>query len=609
MVLAFWSGVRILWRCVRDAHLPCTGDHDTGRPVPLRRRARFLTGVLSAAFLASGLVAADLPAPGDIAKITVTGSVTDRHKEAVGDCRITALVDGTPVTPPPGGFVSGFDGRYRLDFELPSAQAARARVSLVFERTTYRPLGPVEVPGLHRQLGPAAMYVAHLDVALERARSAAFWAALVALLAVYVLIAAEVMHRTLAAFLGAGVLLVLSYTAGHVSPDWVVITFPDAMRAIDWNVIFLLFGMMIIVGILKETGLFQWLAFKSFQVARGKVYVLSVIMMFVTGISSAFLDNVTTMLLLTPVAIEICVILNLHPFSLLLPLVLASNFGGTATLIGDPPNIMIGSFAGLTFNDFVLKLTPVVVIVMVAQALMSKLWYRKEYRAAQLGETDLQRMFVSMEARYSITDRKLMWLGLGVLGVVIGMFILHGALHMEVAVAALVGAAALLAISRKDLVHILEKDVEWSSLVFFMMLFIVVGAAARVGILQVVADWVLGVSAGNLVVAILVIAWVSALLSAVIDNIPFTATMLPIVAYMTKNLPGAENMVLFWALSLGACFGGNGTIVGASANIVTAGLLEKAGYPVSFRAFLKVGMPSMLMSMVISSVYLLVVLK
>lgn len=546
---------------------------------------------------------------GASAKITVTGAVTDRHKEAVGDCRITALVDGTPVPAPSGGFHSGLDGAYRLDFELPSAQAARARVSLVFERTTFRRLGPVDVPGLHRQSGPAAAYVAHLDVALDRTRSAAFWAALVALLAIYVLIAAEVMHRTLAAFLGASVVLVLSYTAGHVSPDWVIITFPDAMRAIDWNVIFLLFGMMIIVGVLKDTGLFQWLAFKSFQVARGKVYVLSVIMMFVTATVSAFLDNVTTMLLLTPVAIEICVILKLHPFSLLLPLVFASNFGGTATLIGDPPNIMIGSFAGLTFNDFVVKLTPVVIIVMVAQAVMSKFWYRKEHRAAQLEETELQRMYVSMEARYSITDRKLMWLGLGVLGVVIGMFILHGALHMEVSVAALIGAAALLAISRKDLVKILEKDVEWSSLVFFMMLFIVVGAAAKAGILQVVADFVLGVSAGNLVVAILVIAWVSAFLSAVIDNIPFTATMLPVVAYMTKNLPGAESMVLFWALSLGACFGGNGTLVGASANIVTAGLLEKAGYPISFRAFLKVGMPFMLMSMIISSIYLLLVLK
>ncbi len=561
-----------------------------------------------------GVAANDVTPPasqagGASAKITLIGAVNDRHKEAVAGCRITALVDGTPVTSSPGGFLSGFDGSYRLDFELPAAQAARARVTLVFERTTYRRLGPVEVPGLHRQPGPAAAYVAHLDVALDRTWSAAFWVALVALLAVYVLIAAEVMHRTLAAFLGASVLLVLSYTAGHVSPDWVVITFPDAMRAIDWNVIFLLFGMMIIVGILKDTGLFQWLAFKSFEVARGKVYVLSVIMMFVTAIVSAFLDNVTTMLLLTPVAIEICVILKLHPFSLLLPLVFASNFGGTATLIGDPPNIMIGSFAGLTFNDFVAKLTPVVIIVMVAQALMTKLWYRKEYRAAQLDETELQRMFVSMEARYSITDRKLMWQGLGVLAMVIGMFILHGALHMEVSVAALVGAAVLLAISKKDLVHILEKDVEWSSLVFFMMLFIVVGAAARAGILQVVADFVLGVSAGNLVVAILVIAWVSAILSAAIDNIPFTATMLPIVAYMTRNLPGAENMVLFWALSLGACFGGNGTLVGASANIVTAGLLEKAGYPVSFRAFLKVGMPFMLMSMIISSIYLLLVLK
>ncbi|MBI5480000.1 MAG: ArsB/NhaD family transporter [Deltaproteobacteria bacterium] len=590
---------------------------------PAPARSRYVAGglvLLALAALLHGRVgratASPAPAPASpaaapvaFAKVTVSGAVNDRHREAVGDCRITVLVDGTPVKAPPGGFRSGEGGGYRLDFELPLAQAERGRVALVFERTTFRRLGPVEVPGLHRQPGPAAAYVAHLDVALDRARSAAFWVALLVLIAIYVLIAAEVMHRTLAALLGASVVLVLTYTVGHFDPDWVVITFPDAMRAIDWNVIFLLFGMMIIVGILKHTGLFQWLAFKSFQVARGKVYVLSVIMMFVTAITSAFLDNVTTMLLLTPVAIEICVILKLHPFSLLLPLVLASNFGGTATLIGDPPNIMIGSFAGLTFNDFAVKLTPVVLIVMVAQALMSKLWYRKEYRAAQLDETALQRLFVSMETRYSITDRKLMWLGLGVLGVVIGMFILHGALHMEVSVAALLGAAALLCISGKDLMHILEKDVEWSSLVFFMMLFIVVGAAAKTGLLQVVADWVLKVSGGDLVVAILVIAWVSAILSAVIDNIPFTATMLPIVAYMTKNLPGAESMVLFWALSLGACFGGNGTLVGASANIVTAGLLEKAGYPVSFRTFLKVGMPFMLMSMIIASIYLLLVLK
>jgi Na+/H+ antiporter NhaD/arsenite permease-like protein len=570
----------------------------------------------------------------DKAKVILSGTVKDSHGEAVSDCGISALVNGKPYEAPSaghghggGGWTSSSDGSFVLELNLPKETAAASNVALSFKKSSFKGL-VAGVPALH--LGESGEYLGHVQATLGRHMGPAFWIALIILIAIYALIAFEFMHRTLAALLGAGLVLTISYTFGTFNPDYFLISYDRAIGSIDWNVIFLLFGMMIIVGILKETGLFQWLAYRSFKLAKGRVYVLAGIMMFVTGIVSAFLDNVTTMLLLTPVLIEICFILKLHPFTMLMPCVLASNFGGTATLIGDPPNIMIGSYAGLTFNDFVIALTPCVLVVMAVQVFMTRFFYGKDYAAAEITDGPvvaakdlaatagrvtkgkplsrderLQHMYMEMSVKYSITNAKLLKMGLIVLAFVIGLFIMHGTFHMEVSIAALIGAAVLLVISKMDIVHLMEKDVEWSTLVFFMMLFIVVGAAEGVGLLQIVADWIFKVSAGNLIVAILMIAWVSAFLSAIIDNIPFTATMLPIVAYLTKTMPGAENMVLFWALALGACFGGNGTIVGASANIVTAGLLEKAGYPVKFGYFIKIGMPVMIMSMIISSFWLI----
>jgi Na+/H+ antiporter NhaD/arsenite permease-like protein len=574
----------------------------------------------------------------DMAKVIVSGTVRDGHQEPVPDADIEVNLNGQPFVPHGeghghgAGWKSSSDGSFAVEFELPRAQAAQAQVQLAFSKPSYKTIEGVQVPGLFQQPGDTTDLFGHVQATMQRHIGPAFWIALIILVGIYVLIAFEFMHRTLAALLGAALVLTVSYTFGTFNADYFVITYDKAIGSIDWNVIFLLFGMMIIVGILKETGLFQWLAYKAFKMAKGKVYVLAGIMMFVTGIVSAFLDNVTTMLLLTPVLIEICMILKLHPFTMLMPCVLASNFGGTATLIGDPPNIMIGSYAGLTFNDFVVALTPCVLVVMAVQVFMTKFWYGKDYAAAEITdghhvaakdltttagrtaaspgkamnrEQRLQQMYVEMQVKYAITNAKLLKIGLIVLAFVIGLFIAHGALHMEVSIAALIGAAILLLLSKMDIVHLLEKDVEWSTLVFFMMLFVIVGAAEGVGLLQIVADWIFKTSQGNLVVAILLIAWVSAFLSAIIDNIPFTATMLPIVAYLTKTMPGAENMVLFWALSLGACFGGNGTLVGASANIVTAGLLEKAGYPVKFRYFMGYGMPVMIVSMIISSFWLI----
>ena len=446
--------------------------------------------------------------------------------------------------------------------------------------------------------------MASITVSLERYQGAAFWIALIVFAAVYILIAFEILHRTLAAFLGAMALLVITHTLGNFDDAYKILTYEQALRSVDWNVIFLLMGMMIIVGVLKPSGVFQWLAYKSFQVARGKIFLLSSVLCVVTAVLSAFLDNVTTMLLLTPVTMEIALVLGVSPFVFLLPEVVASNFGGTATLIGDPPNIMIGSYAGLTFNDFVINLTPVVIVVMITQILYNKMIYGRQYHEAKV--EDVPKMISFLKEKYPITDHRVLTVGGSVLLGVIVLFILHGVFHMEVSVAALFGAGMIILLNRMDIVELLEKEIEWPSLVFFIMLFIVVGGAEQAGILQAIADWILKVCQGNLTIAVLIILWVSGIASAIVDNIPFTATMLPITAFLGKTIPGAETGVLWWALALGACFGGNGTIIGASANVVTTGIAEKAGYKISFYQYLKEAAPITILSLVASSIFLLV---
>jgi Na+/H+ antiporter NhaD/arsenite permease-like protein len=373
------------------------------------------------------------------------------------------------------------------------------------------------------------------------------------------------------------------------------------------NVIFLLMGMMIIVGILKHTGVFQWCAYKCYQAARGNVMILAVILMAFTAVASAFLDNVTTMLLLTPVSIEIALSLGISPLALLIPEILASNIGGTATLIGDPPNIMIGSYAALTFMDFVKNLAPVCVVVMVVLFGYTKLAYGKEFNKAKV--TDIQAFIAKLRQEYQITDGTLLSVGLIIMAMVVAMFLTHGVLHMEVSIAALFGASLLFTyglITKKiDLLELIEKDIEWTTLLFFMFLFMLVGAVEETGLLDIVADWVLNLSHGNLTTSICLILWVSAIMSAFVDNIPFTATMLPIVGYLTQVIPGAESGVLWWALAFGACFGGNGTMIGASANVVTIGIAESAGHPMKFVGFMKVAFPFMIISVAIANVWLL----
>lgn len=541
--------------------------------------------------------------------LIVSGTVTNAHGKPVKEAALTFFVNGKEIRIEEEVTTSKA-GRYEAEIKLPRGTLPGGKLEIEVHKPSYRKSDRIAVERVLQEKTDEkgeASFLAHQSFALARAVTPAFWIATLVLVVVYALIAFELMHRTLAAFLGASSLLTITYTAGTFHPDYSILSFEDAMHAIDMNVIFLLMAMMIIVGVLKKTGVFQWMAYKSYQLARGNVFALSGILMAVTAVTSAFLDNVTTMLLIIPVTIEIALTLKINPITLLMPEVFASNVGGTATLIGDPPNIMIGSYAKLSFLDFVQNLSVICAVCLVFTIIFYAYWYKKEYLKARVD--DVQELIAHLREEYKITNGTLLLQGGIILGVTIFLFIIHGALHMEPSIAAMIGAAILMVISRVDIVEMLEHEIEWPTLVFFIMLFIVVAGAEETGLIQVIADWVKDMSKGSLVVAILMVLWVSAIASAIIDNIPFTATMLPIVAYLTTEIPGAQGGILWWALALGACLGGNGTMIGASANVVTVGMAERAGYHISFMQYARVVFVPTLVTIILCSAWLLMIGK
>jgi Na+/H+ antiporter NhaD/arsenite permease-like protein len=543
--------------------------------------------------------------PHDI--LVVSGTISNPQGKGIRTVILTFFANGEKVALSEE-VVTSPAGTYEAELWFPQGTLSGKKVELEAAKPSYKSSGPLVLEDIVREKTDSkgnTYYLAHKSFTLKRAISPAFWIATLVLFGVYALIAFEVMHRTLAAFLGAALILFVTYTAGAFRPDYVILTFEDAMRAIDLNVIFLLMAMMIIVGVMKKTGVFQWLAYKSYAVARGNVFALAAILMLITAVISSFLDNVTTMLLIIPVTIEIALTLGINPLTLLLPETFASNVGGTATLIGDPPNIMIGSYANLTFIDFLGNLVVICLIGLAVSAVYFIYWYKKEYVKARAG--NVQQVTQRLRDEYKITDKRLLAYCSIVLGITIFLFVIHGVLGMEPSIAAMTGAALLLVISRVDIVKMLEHEIEWPTLIFFMMLFIVVAAAEETGLIQIIADWVNEASRGSLALAVVIVIWVSALASAIIDNIPFTATMLPIVGYLSGVIPGAQSGVLWWALALGACLGGNGTMIGASANVVTVGMAERAGYHISFMEYLKVAFIPMIITVILCTVWLLVV--
>lgn len=412
--------------------------------------------------------------------------------------------------------------------------------------------------------------------------------AIVVFIAVILLIMTERVHQTAAALAGA-VTLVLTG----------VMTADKALSYIDFNTIGMLVGMMILVAIIRKSGMFEYIAVRSAKAVHGDPWKIMVAFVLITAVLSSILDNVTTVLLVGPMTIAIARMLDINPVPFLMTQILASNIGGTATLIGDPPNIMIGSAAGLSFTDFLANTGVCVIFVMLALLLMMRIFYKKQVES---GDIDTERV-MALDPDKSISDRALMNKGIAVIILTIIGFIFHDKIGVDSAVIALTAAAVMLLISHQDVDEAIS-GVEWTTIVFFMSLFVVVGGLTETGVIKSLSTLVINMTNGHPVVTMVVLLWVSAILSSFLDNIPFVATLIPLVLAMQSA--GMDVEPLWWAISLGACLGGNGTMIGASANVVLSDISTKHGYPITFQSYLKTGMPFMLVSVGISMVFLLV---
>lgn len=461
----------------------------------------------------------------------------------------------------------------------------------------------------------------HLEITVKEGMDKqAVYVGLGILLFVYALIITEVVHRTLAAALG-GLLAVVALNFYSVEDT---LSLKAVTTMIDWETIGLLLGMMVMVGVISHTGVFEWFAVQAYKKSGGEIWTLVVILCAVTAVLSAFLDNVTTMLLLTPVTIQIAKVLDIKPIPILISEVLFSNIGGAATMIGDPPNIMIGSAMspsaiagnkdaeiaalasdGVTFNDFIIEMAPGILLTIVPSFMLIRWLYKDEFS----GRRD--RDITELERQYAIKDMKGLKVSGTILCLVIVGFFLHPVVHIAVSWVALAGAVImLLATNPHELEEPLEH-VEWTTLLFFAGLFVLVHSLQYMGVIDYIGSFVeKGIESFSeeyrLAAAVVIILWVSAIASAFIDNIPYTATMIPIVLSLSVEL-NLDLGPLIWALAFGACLGGNGTLIGASANVVTAGLSEEAGYPISFNEFFKAGFPVMLLSTFIVTFYMVLV--
>lgn len=407
-------------------------------------------------------------------------------------------------------------------------------------------------------------------------------------LVTYAFIISEKLHRTIVAMSG-GILMVLF---GIVSQE-------QAIHHIDFNTLGLLIGMMILVTVTAQTGVFKYVAIRAAKAAKGKPIRILVYLSIITAVASAFLDNVTTVLLIVPVTFSIARQLQLNPIPFLISEIIASNAGGTATLIGDPPNIMIGSAVPeLDFMAFLVNLAPVIIIILAATVLCFVLIYRKQL----VTSPELSAKIMQLNERDEITDAVLLKKSLSVMALTIVGFMLHGALQLETATIALTGAFLLLLLTGEHYLEDAISKVEWNTIFFFIGLFVLVSGLVETGVIAKLAGEAINLTGGDPLHTSLLILWLSAIASAFVDNIPFVATMIPMIKEM--GALGITNLEpLWWSLALGACLGGNGTLIGASANVIVAGLASKEGYNISFVGFLKVAFPLMLLSIAISHLY------
>ena len=423
------------------------------------------------------------------------------------------------------------------------------------------------------------------------------WVSSILFIVTYAVIITEKINRAVVSLLGAGLMITMG-----------VLTQQAAVKGVDFNTLGLLTGMMVVVAITQRSGVFQFVAIWSAKKVEAKPWGIVVMLTVVTALFSALLDNVTTVLLIAPVTLLITDELDINPYPFLFAEILASNIGGTATLIGDPPNIMIGSAVGLTFNQFLFNLAPITVpILLITIGIIYLVWGR-----SMKASDEARQQVMEFNEKDAITDVTLLKQSLSVLGLVILGFVMAHPLHLEPASIAMFGAALLLLLSnlkndaeeQSENVHHTFGEVEWVTIFFFVGLFIVVAGIEEAGLLNILANYVVELTGGDMTITALAIVWASAIFSAIVDNIPFVATMIPMIESMAPTFGGAENLEpLWWSLALGACLGGNGSLIGASANLIVAGFAERAGHRIRFLPFMAMAFPIMLLSIVIASIY------
>jgi Na+/H+ antiporter NhaD/arsenite permease-like protein len=405
---------------------------------------------------------------------------------------------------------------------------------------------------------------------------------------VMIAIITEKINRTVAAVGGALLMIILN-----------IISLDNAIGHIDFNTIGVLIGMMLVVSVVKNSGLFEYIAIWTAKKSKGDPWIIMVCFMIITAVLSAILDNVTTVLLIGPMTIVITQLLKLNPIPYLITQIIASNVGGTSTLIGDPPNIMIGSAAGLGFSDFLINLGPVVIVLLFVMIICFKYIYKDTLIVDEIYKENIMRL----DENKAIKDKPLLIKSLVVITLILFGFMFHNVIHIDSCVVALSGATIMLLIGGQD-VEVILSEIEWSTIGFFAGLFVVVGGLSEVGIISELATIIIEGTNGNLIFTMIIILWISAIISSFLDNIPFVATLIPLI--LTIKAQGIDVTALWWATSLGACLGGNGTLIGASANVVLASVGEKHGHPITYKEYFKIGFPLMILSIIISTVYMLI---
>jgi Na+/H+ antiporter NhaD/arsenite permease-like protein len=539
--------------------------------------------------------------------LTIIGRTINTQNTAVDDAEVVIFIGGERVKLLVAGeemevAVTDAAGFFIFDLDLPRLQVTNGDLAIEISRPGYR---TYHHGYAQHEIACASehCYIRIPDVVMSRSFNPAFFIATGIFLVVFGFISLNVLHETIAAFLGAAAMLGITYFVGRYDPDYWIIGFQRSIHFIDFNVIFLLMTMMIFMAIMSQTGVFQWMAFQTLRLARGHAFLVAIILIIITGMTSSVLNDTTVMLLMAPISIEIALALNIHPGAIVIPEVMASNIGGAATLIGTPPNTIIGSYVGLSFNQFLVNMLPIAIISMVILIGMTRWLYREEFGGG--GNPPSKALLEKLESDARITDPDLLRKSLILFIVTMILFFIEDIFFMPPAVVAILGSTALLLWVRPN-VNDMLREVDWTTLVFFMSLFMMVGGIQEVGLIQVIAEFVKSMAGDNLVLATLLVIWVSAFASAMIANIPFTAAIVPVTVFLAHTIPGAENNVLYWALALGAGLGGNATYIGSAPNIVAVGIMDRAGFRVTFGDFSRIGVPITFVTVLAPTIWILI---